>query len=184
MSHLKPKPSPPSATATRHLGPRRGFLRERRGVGKLLGDRRVALLHEIDGGEVLPTAEAVGHPFACASRIVEVEHRRHGIDAQSVAVVALEPADRAGHEERTNLRTSVVEDRRLPVGVISLARDRRARRGTCRRSGTGHARPWGSATAPNRATHPRHARAAGRSSASSRPDRPYRAVGAKYPVTW
>ena len=57
----------------------------------------------------------------CFARVVEVEHRGDGVDAQPVGVVAVEPAQGAGDEERADLAASVVEDRRRPVGVVALA---------------------------------------------------------------
>src|SRR5574337_333243 len=46
---------------------------------------------ESDIVEVLPAAVLVGNPLALAPRVIEVNHRRHGIDAQAVNVVLLKP---------------------------------------------------------------------------------------------
>ena len=67
-----------------------------------------------------PTRLGIHSPWL--ARVVEVEHRRHGVDAQPVDVVAVEPAQRAGDEERAHLAPAVVEDRRRPVRVVALAR--------------------------------------------------------------
>ena len=64
----------------------------------------------------------VGDPLAVPARVVEVEHRRDGVDAQAVDVVAVEPEHGARHQERAHLVAAVVEDAALPLGVEALAR--------------------------------------------------------------
>ncbi len=105
-----------------HAGPRGGLLGERRRAGELLGDGARQLAKEVECLEVLASAVAVGDPFPRLPGVVEVEHRGDGVDAEAVGVVALEPRDRAGHEECPHLRPPVVEDRRAPVRVEPLAR--------------------------------------------------------------
>ena len=105
-----------------HVRPRRRLLGEGRGVGVLLADGGVELTDEVDRLDVLAAAEGVGDPLVGLARVVEVEHRRHGVDPQPVDVVALEPRDRARHQERAHLGPPVVEDRRRPVRVKALSR--------------------------------------------------------------
>ena len=46
----------------------------------------VDLAQEFDGLEVFATAMPIGHPFAGLARIIQVKHRRHGIDAEAIDV--------------------------------------------------------------------------------------------------
>ncbi len=106
----------------RDAGPGGRFL----GDGDHAGRRAVGdLVHapqEVDGVEVLVAAVAVRHPFAGLARVVEVEHRRDGVDAQAVEAVALEPEAGVGDEEGRDLLAAVVVDVGAPVLVIALAR--------------------------------------------------------------
>ena len=77
---------------------------------------------EVDGVEVLASAEFVGNPFAFLARVVEIEHGGDGVHAQAVDVVFVEPEHGARHEEAAHLGAAVVEDVRFPVGMESLAR--------------------------------------------------------------
>ena len=104
-----------------HHRPRRRLLGHRRHIGELVIDRFVELAEEHDRIEVLATAVLVGDPFAVVARVVEIQHRRHGIDPEPVDVVAIEPAHRTRHQERSHLVAAVVEDRRVPIGVEALA---------------------------------------------------------------
>ncbi len=60
--------------------------------------------------EVLPSAEFVGHPLAVFAAVVEVEHRGHGVDADPVDVVLVEPEQGVGDQEVADLVAAVVED--------------------------------------------------------------------------
>ena len=77
---------------------------------------------QVDGFEVLATAVTVRDPLAVVAGVVEVEHRRDAVDAQTVGVVAVDPRQRARDQERAHLEPAVVEDRRLPLRVEALAR--------------------------------------------------------------
>ena len=52
-------------------------------------------------------------------RVVEVEHRRDGVDPEAVDVVALEPEQGVAEEEVADLGPAVVEDLRAPVAVLA-----------------------------------------------------------------
>jgi hypothetical protein len=82
----------------------------------------VELLEERHGVEVLAAAELVGDPLAGLAGVVEVEHRRHRVDAQPVGVVLARPVQRARQQEVAHLVAAEVEDQRAPVGVGSAAR--------------------------------------------------------------
>ncbi|MCY1224032.1 hypothetical protein D9M72_361740 [compost metagenome] len=82
----------------------------------------VQRLQEVDGLQVLAPAVAVGHPLAVVARVVEVEHRRHGVHAQAVEVVLVEPEQPRRHEEAAHLGPAVVEDAGVPLRMKALAR--------------------------------------------------------------
>ena len=100
--------------------------------GRLFGDRlrpragRVDLgvqpPQQVDRLQVLAASVAVGNPLPLAARVVAVEHRGHGIDPQSVGVVAVEPEERAADQEAPHLVAPVIEDVAAPVGVETFAR--------------------------------------------------------------
>ena len=104
----------------------------RRASGRLLGEREhagvarvqrlVQLLEEVDRLEVLVAAEHVRHPLAGLARVVEVEHRGDGVDAEPVDVVLAQPEERVREQEVAHLGPAVVEDERAPVGMRAAAR--------------------------------------------------------------
>ena len=77
----------------------------------------VDLLEEGHRLEVLAPAVDVGDPLARLARVVEVEHRGHGVDPQPVGVHLLEPEQGVGQQEALDLEPAVVEHERAPVGV-------------------------------------------------------------------
>ena len=90
--------------------------------GTLALDQHVQLLEELDRLEVLAAAELVRHPLAGLARVIEIEHRRHRVDAQAVDVKLLEPEQRVAQQERAHFVAAVVEDQRAPVLVLALPR--------------------------------------------------------------
>ncbi len=82
----------------------------------------VELLDERDRLEVLATAVLVGDPLAGLARVVEVQHRGHGVDAQPVDVELLDPVQRVGDQEVAHLVAAEVEDQRAPVRLRAAAR--------------------------------------------------------------
>ena len=126
------------------------LLGDRLGVRVLAIDALVEAAQEVDRLEVLATAVLVGDPLAVLARVVEVEHRRDGVDAQPVGVEHLQPEQGVGAQEVLHLVAPVVEDVALPVGLVPLARVVvlvEVRAVEVRR---GRARRWGSATGPSR----------------------------------
>ena len=79
-------------------------------------------LEEVDRLEVLVAAEDVGDPFAGFSRIVEIDHRGHGVDPKAVDVVAIEPEEGVAEEEVADLGPAVIEDLGAPVAVLAQPR--------------------------------------------------------------
>ena len=82
----------------------------------------VQLPQEGDGVEVLPAAEGVRHPLALLARVVEVEHRRDGVDAEAVGVELAQPVERVREQEVPHLVAAEVEDERAPVGMRAATR--------------------------------------------------------------
>ena len=56
------------------------------------------------------------------ARVVEIQHRRDGIDAQAVDVVLVQPEQRIREKEIPHLVAAVIEDQRAPVPVLALPR--------------------------------------------------------------
>ena len=105
-----------------HARERRRFLRRRDRAGMLAVRQPVQLLQKADGVEVFVAAELVGNPLALVARVVEVQHRRHGVHAQAVDVILLEPEQRVRQQEIPDLVPAVVEDQRAPVLMLALPR--------------------------------------------------------------
>jgi hypothetical protein len=83
---------------------------------------RIQLLQERYRLQVFPAAVLVRKPVAVAARVVQIEHRRHRIDAKTVDVKLLEPIERIAHQERAHFVAPVIEDERPPVPVFAPAR--------------------------------------------------------------
>src|SRR5205814_6979007 len=77
---------------------------------------------EQNGIEIFLAAVAVGNPFTFLPRVIEIEHRRDGIDAQAVDVVLVEPEQAARQKEGADFITAVVENRAVPFGMEALTR--------------------------------------------------------------
>ena len=108
----------------RDAGPGGGLLGDRDDAGHPLVGRGVGLLQQPDRLEVLAPAELVGQPLAVLAGVVEVEHRRHRVDAQAVDVELLAPVDGVGDEEVAHLHPAEVEDVGAPVGLVPATRVR------------------------------------------------------------
>ena len=110
-----------------------GGPRDARPGGRLLGrgDRRPARGRRATSLSSLRNATAsrssrppnwLGTHSPSLARVVEVEHRGHGVDADAVDVVLAQPEQRVGDQEVADLVAAVVEDQRAPVGVRAAAR--------------------------------------------------------------
>ena len=86
--------------------------------------QHVELLEKLDCLEVLAPSELIRNPLPCLARVIEVEHRRNGVDAEAVDVELLEPEERVAEQKRADLVTAVVEDQRAPILMFALARVR------------------------------------------------------------
>ena len=99
-----------------------GFFGEGDRLGALGADEVVHAAQEVDGFEVLASAETVGHPLAGLAAVVAVEHGGHRIHAQAVDAEALDPVQRVAAEVVAYLAAAVVVDQRVPILVKALAR--------------------------------------------------------------
>ena len=106
----------------RDLRPGGGFLGDGDDAGMAAVDFLVHRLQEADRIEVFVAAILVRHPFAMLARIVEVEHRGDGIDAQAVEMEFLGPVERIVDEVGKHLGAAEIVDRGVPVGMEALAR--------------------------------------------------------------
>jgi hypothetical protein len=82
----------------------------------------VQLLQEPDRLQILPPAEAVRNPLARVPRVIQIQHRRNGVDPQPVDVIFLEPEERVRQQEVAHFVPAVVEDQRAPVAMFALTR--------------------------------------------------------------
>ena len=103
-----------------HERPRGGLLRDHQHVGVLGKDRFVQVTEELDRLQILVAAVDVRRPFAVAAVVVQIEHGRHGIHAQTVQMELVQPVVRAGDQERAYLALAVVKDARTPALVLHL----------------------------------------------------------------
>ena len=134
----------------RHARPRRRLFGNRNRSRMLRVRLHVELPQELHRLEVFAAAVLVGQPLPFLPRVVEIQHRRHRVDAESVDVIFVEPEQGAAQEKRAHLVPAVVEDERSPVAVLALPAGPRARRAPCRRSARGRARLSGNVPAPSR----------------------------------
>src|SRR5579872_5215398 len=77
---------------------------------------------EIDGFQVLVAAVLIGDPFTCSAGVIEVDHGSHGIHAEAVNVVLLEPEQRVGNEKLANFVPAEVKNERSPIAMLALSR--------------------------------------------------------------
>ena len=122
MFHLNPNPRPPRWVGAGDARPRGGLLGDGHDAGDTLVRRRVDLLQERHRLEVLAAAELVGDPLARLARVVEVEHRRDGVDAKPVDVELLEPEQGVRDQEVAHLGAPEVEDVGAPVELLAPPR--------------------------------------------------------------
>src|SRR4030095_11056370 len=119
---FEPEPEAAGIDRTGHHRPSGGFFRDGLDIRKALVDGAVELLEELNGLDVLSAAVAVRDPFAALARVIEIEHRSHGIDAQAVGMILIEPEERVADKKTTHLMAAVVKNITLSLRVKSLAR--------------------------------------------------------------
>ena len=79
----------------------------------------VQLAQEGDGFKVLLAAVLIGLPFALLAVVVQIQHGGHGIHAQTIDVVLLQPVQCAGNEEALHLVAAKIEHHGAPLLVLA-----------------------------------------------------------------
>src|SRR5262249_8317196 len=67
-------------------------------------------------------AVLVWNPVTFFAGVVEIQHRSHRIDTQSVGMISIEPEQAAAHQKTADIVTAIVEDRALPIRMKALSR--------------------------------------------------------------
>ncbi len=98
------------------------FLGDHERAGKSAADELVGVPDEGDRVAIVVAPIRVGRPFAGLPRIVEIEHRGDGVDAQAVDVEAVDPVERARIEKIGDFAPAEIVDRGVPVGMKTAAR--------------------------------------------------------------
>ena len=98
------------------------FLGNGEDAGKLQMGAFVKLFEEIDRLQVFPAAVLIGNPLPFLAAVVQVKHGRNGVDSQSVDVVLVKPKQRVGDQVVTDFVAAVIENERVPVGMLALPR--------------------------------------------------------------
>ncbi len=123
-AHVPLEAEPEAAAVDRagHARPGGGLLGDRQHTGVVGVDLDVDLAQQRHRLEVLAAAVHVGEPLAGLARVVEVEHRGHGVDAQPVEVELVEPVAGVGEQEAADPAAPEVEHVGAPVGLLAAAR--------------------------------------------------------------
>jgi hypothetical protein len=79
-----------------HLWPRGRLLGHHQRSWMLVVDRRIELAQKLDRLQILPSPVLVRDPLG--SRVIQVEHRSHRVDAQTIDVKLLQPIQGARYE--------------------------------------------------------------------------------------
>jgi len=104
-----------------HAGPGRGLLRDRHRTVAARRHRLVGPPKKIERFQVLVAAVDVRHPLPGTAAVVQVEHRGHGVHAQPVGVIGLQPEQGVGDQDVAHRRPAEVVDQGVPVGMIAAA---------------------------------------------------------------
>src|SRR6266536_4983093 len=82
----------------------------------------IQFLQERNRFEILAPTKFVRHPFTFFAAVIEIEHRRDRIDAQSVEMKFAQPVQRIGDQKIAYFISSVIENVSAPIRVLALAR--------------------------------------------------------------
>ena len=88
-------------------------------MGVAAQNRIVQLAQESHCFQVLLAAILVGLPFALLAVVVQIQHGGHGVHAQAVDVVLLQPVQGAGDQEALHLAAAEVEHHGAPFFVLT-----------------------------------------------------------------
>ena len=113
---------PPHFRRTADRRPGGGFLGVGRGARAFLPEHLVHPAQEVYRFEVFTPPVDVGNPLTGLAAVVAVEHRGHGIDAQTIDTVVLDPEQRIADQIVEHLAATEVVDQRAPVLVHAFTR--------------------------------------------------------------
>ena len=106
----------------RHAGECCRLLSDGDNAGTIAVSLVIHALEKGDGLKVLAPAMFVGNPFALFARVIQIEHGGHRIDAKPVEMITVKPEQSIVNEVAGDLAAAEIEDRGVPVRMISLAR--------------------------------------------------------------
>ena len=124
MFHLKPKPSPPRYVGRDTPGHAVDSSAAVMTPGSRAYTSSFSSFRNATASRSSRPPNCVRDPLAGLARVVEVEHRRDGVDAQPVGVVLAQPEERVREQEVAHLGAPEVEDERAPVGMRAAPRVR------------------------------------------------------------
>src|SRR5207248_3093374 len=76
----------------------------------------------MDRVKILAAAVNVRYPLPRLTRVIEVKHRGHGVHAQTVDVIFVEPEKRVPDWKIAHLVESIIKNERAPILVLALTR--------------------------------------------------------------
>src|ERR1044071_10045157 len=82
----------------------------------------VELPKKVDRFEILASAILIWNPLPLLAGIIEIQHRRHSIDAEAIDMKALAPEQRVGGKKVAHLMAAKIKDQCAPILVSALAR--------------------------------------------------------------
>src|SRR5262249_49807220 len=91
-------------------------------AGKFRIDLLVEAPEEFNGLDVFSPALAIRYPVTFAASIVQIQHGGHGIHAKPFQMVLDQPEQGVADQKAADLISSVIEHKRIPVGVLSFSR--------------------------------------------------------------
>src|SRR5271166_5656707 len=106
----------------RNAGPRRRLFGEGHGSRVDSIDEFVEALEKSRRVAVVVGSVGIWEPLPGLARIIEVEHRGDGVDAQSIDVIAIEPEEGVCDQESRHFAPAEIIDRRVPIRMKSAAR--------------------------------------------------------------
>src|SRR5439155_25826577 len=118
---LSTKAQTANVVGPRDHRPGGGLLGYRLHIGPVLVDIFVHPPKEIDRFNIFTPAIPIGNPFSLFARVVEVEHRRDGVNPQAVGMITIKPKDRVADEKALYLGATVIKNVALPLGMVALA---------------------------------------------------------------
>ena len=105
-----------------HARPGGGFLGDGHEACRRAVYRAVQRPQEADRFPVFAPARFIGQPFAGFARIIAIQHRCHGIDAQTIDMELFGPVKGVVDQEADDFAPPEIIDRGVPVGVKAQAR--------------------------------------------------------------